>query len=100
MSEIPIACALGPQTMKTRRDEWRSFLVPNVVDRAPIPAGVRLVLRPSPGARNKLERLIALENSCCAWINWIVREGSLLEVDATTDDEAGVMVLRDWFGPA
>lgn len=98
MSEIPIACSLGSQGMKTRGEEWRSVVVPNVVNRAAIPGGVRLVLRASAATRDELERLIALENSCCAWINWTVREGSMLEVDATTDREGGATLLREWFG--
>ena len=98
MTEIPIACTLGSGDMKSRGDEWRSLLAPNLVDRSLIPGGVRMVLKPSPGTKEELDRLIALEGSCCAWIRWKVSEGSVLEVDATAEQEQGVAQLRDWFG--
>lgn len=99
MKEIPIACSLGSDGMRTRRDEWRSLLAPNLVDRSVIEGGVRLVLTRSSNAKAELERLIALESSCCAWIDWTVREDALIEVDATAEKDEGVALLRQWFGP-
>lgn len=101
MSETPVACTLGSERMKTRGEEWRSLLRPNVVDRSVISGGVRLVLKRSRATREELDRLIALESSCCEWIAWKVREdsSSLLIVDATADQEEGVALLRDWFAP-
>ena len=100
MADSPVACSLEGPRMKTRRDEWRDLLVPNLIERAFIPGGIRLVLRAAPGVASELERLIALERSCCAWIDWKVGEGEVLRVEATADQEEGMVLLRDWFqGP-
>ena len=101
MAETPVTCTLGSQGMRTREEEWRSLLTPNVVDRCVIANGARLVLKSSPGTKEELERLIALESTCCAWIDWDVREESpsSLTVDATTKREESVALLREWFAP-
>lgn len=83
--------------MTTRGDEWGALLHPNLLERAPISRGVRLVLRASPEAVEKLHRLIALENACCAWINWSVEEADRLRVEATSDQKQGAELLQSWF---
>jgi hypothetical protein len=100
MAEIPVACSLGVHDMRPREEEWRSLLVPIVVERSEIPGGVRLVLERSSGTKQELERLIALEKSCCAWIGWGLREASsVLVLEATAESGEGEAVLRDWFAP-
>ncbi|MFN2388957.1 MAG: hypothetical protein ABR575_05050 [Actinomycetota bacterium] len=95
-----VACSLGGQSMKTRTDEWRQLLTANIVETLAIPGGVRLSLRSSPAVVHELDRLIALESSCCAWIDWRVDDGPRLQVDATAEQEEGAALLRDWFGRA
>lgn len=97
MTHIPVACSLDANAMKTRSDDWRTLLAPNLIERVPIAGGVRMILRNSPEAVAELHRLIALENSCCAWINWTVEEGGHLRVDATTDQNQGTELLEAWF---
>jgi hypothetical protein len=97
LSEIPISCSLDPDTQKSRGDDWRKVLAPNLIERVAIPGGVRMILRSSPQTSAELRRLIALENSCCAWIKWAVEEADLLRVDATTDREDGADLLEEWF---
>lgn len=100
MNEIPVACSLDARTQKSRAEDWRSLLVPNVVERSLITRGVRLVLRQASGVRAELDRLIALENSCCAWINWDVEESAVaISVDVTAQQDAGSRQLREWFCP-
>lgn len=99
MQGIPVACSLDGLGMKTRSDEWRELIVPNVVDRRVIPSGAGFSLRTSPDVHEELKRLVALESSCCAWIDWTVDAGEVLRVEATAEQEQGVALLRDWFGP-
>ena len=95
--EIPIACSLDGQTQESRGDEWRRLLGPHLIKRAPIPGGVRLILRNVPGAADELDRLIALEQGCCSWINWTVEKGQHLQVDATANQEQGAKQLEAWY---
>lgn len=97
MTEIPIACSLGPNGQRSRGDEWRDLLVPNLLDSQSIPGGIRLVLRATPGVRSELDRLIDLENSCCTWINWGVEQTDVIHVDVTAEQEAGSQKPREWF---
>ena len=101
MGETPVACTMGSHDMKTREEEWRSLLVSIVIDRSLVAGGVQLVLKNSADTRQELERLIALEKSCCAWIHWQVRDKSpsLLLVEATAEQEEGEALLREWFSP-
>lgn len=91
-----VACSLGPSNMDARVDEWTDLLARRLVEVNAIPGGVRLVLQRSPAASSELRRLIALERSCCAWINWAITEGDHLEVHATADEEQGTALLRQW----
>jgi hypothetical protein len=99
VSEIPIACSLDPDTQKSRGGgDWRKLLAPNLIERFAIPGGARMILRSSPQAIAELRTLIALENSCCAWITWAVEEKTdLLRVDATADRKDGADLLEEWF---
>lgn len=96
--QAAVACSLGTRSMKSRSDQWRDLLTPNLGEIASIPGGVRFTLRGSSAVAAELNRLIALENACCAWINWSVVRGQSLQVDATAEQEAGVVLLRNWFG--
>ena len=52
-----------------------------------------------PGVRTTIERLVALEQDCCAWIKWSIHEsGAALTLEATNETEAGTNVLRAWPG--
>lgn len=97
--DIPVACGLGVAGMKTRVEEWQDLIAGNLVQSQAIPGGLRLVLRPSAVTNAELRRLVALENSCCAWIDWSIDEGAMLQVEATTTQEQGVTLLREWFSP-
>ena len=96
-TDIPIACSLDADTQKARGNEWRRLLQANLIERGTIPGGVRMVLRSAPGVAAELRRLIALENGCCAWINWDLEEGNRLRVSATAHQEQGRKQLEAWY---
>ena len=99
MTDGPIACSLDVYGKATRAEEWRDLLGRDVMERAIIPGGIRLVVPVSGKVSAQLKRLIAFERSCCPWISWTVDEGASLRVDATAGRPEGVILLREWFGP-
>lgn len=56
-----------------------------LVKRHRVPGGIRL--SPAPGAADALTELIDLERECCAWINFLVGEGSVVTLTAPGDGE-------------
>ncbi len=96
----PVACSLEPVEIDSRGRQWKELLAANLVDREVIPGGVRLRLQPSDDMGAKLSRLIELESNCCAWIEWSIEEGRLVQVEATAGSHEGASVLVEWFGPA
>jgi len=87
---LPIACTLSPSELKDREGAWRKLLGSGLVEREPVPGGIRL--RPAPGAATALLDLIDLERECCAWISFDVGDGSAVTLTAAGDGEA---VLRN-----
>ena len=94
---VTISCSLEMSDIQSRQQEWEDLLRRTLVARQPIQGGISLRLNRSPGAEAQLKRLISLEQQCCAWIDWSVRSEDLIEVQATTSEEQGVRLLRDWF---
>ena len=98
MQPLPIACSLDATDQSSRRQEWQRLLEEALVERAPVSAGVRMMFVSNPESLAMIERLIALERDCCAWIDWTIRPaGASLTVEATAGTEEGVKVIRAWF---
>lgn len=92
----PIACTLGRSGMITRVNEWRSALAA-VVDRGPVPGGMRLELGPD-APLEEIVRLSAAEQECCAFLSFTItvdRRGRALEVTGPPDAEP---IIADLFG--
>ena len=83
---LPIACTLSPSELKDREGAWRKLLGSGLVEREPVPGGIRL--RPAPGAATALLDLIDLERECCAWISFEVGEGPAVTLTAGGEGEA------------
>jgi MerR family transcriptional regulator, copper efflux regulator len=67
-SSVPIACSLTAGAVGDRESEWCELLSRALISRAPAPGGVRIELRPLPGVRRELQRLIAAERDCCPFM--------------------------------
>jgi hypothetical protein len=89
---IPIACSLSAADLGGREVEWRALLDTSLVKAERIPSGVRLTVQPSGVA--ELKRLIDLERTCCAWMEF---EVDWPETVAITASAAGVEVLVAMF---
>jgi hypothetical protein len=95
MSEpAPIACTLSTEDLRDREKAWVKLLASGLVRRDVVPGGIRLAA--SPGAAAGLVQLIELERECCAWIQFEVRDGSVVTMTADGD---GAAVLAEMFKP-
>jgi hypothetical protein len=90
--DIPIACSLSATDLGGREVEWRALLDTPLVKAERIPSGVRLTVQ--PGGTAELQRLIDLERTCCAWMEF---EFDSPETVAITASAAGVEVLVAMF---
>lgn len=91
-----IACTLGAGGMEARVEEWHALL-DHVVERRPIPDGVRLLFG-SPAPLDEITRLAAAELGCCSFFAFAITvdgRGVALEATAPAD---GQPVLEALFG--
>ena len=95
---LPMACSLTAQDLKDRRSEWASLISANLLGSERVDGGVRLRLRSDERVEEELQRLIDLEQECCAWIEWIVARGDEIQVLATARDRAGGPAIAEMFG--
>lgn len=69
-----IACKLGPDETRLRRDSWRRVREQvQVVERTRVPGGFRIGFRGSHSAVKAVESLVAAERECCNWADWQVK---------------------------
>lgn len=95
---VPIACTLGPGTMRTRLDEWEALLV-HVRERITINSGLRLEFAGTVPV-DELMRLSTAEQDCCQFFAFAITidaRGIALEVSAPDD---ATSVLHALFGAA
>ncbi len=91
---VPIACTLGPGTMRTRLDEWQALLA-HVRERVAINSGLRLVFDATVPV-DELMRLSTAEQDCCQFFSFAITidaRGIALEVSAPDDANAVVHAL-------
>lgn len=92
----PVACTLDAGDVRTRVAEWAAVLA-HVVDRTPVPHGLRLTFGDDPPVA-EISRLAAAEVACCAFFTMRLAfdgRGVTLEVTAPPD---GGAVLEALFG--
>jgi hypothetical protein len=82
----PIACKLSASDMQDRQGAWNKLMGSGLVARDVVPGGIRLTA--APGAAQSLIALIDLERECCAWINFEVRDESVVTLTAEGEGEA------------
>ena len=88
----PIACTLSASDLQDRQGAWNKLMGSGLVVRDVVPGGIRL--SPAPGAAAALIELIDLERDCCAWIQFEVRDGSVVTLTAEGE---GAAVLAGMF---
>ncbi len=90
--DIPIACSLSAAELGDREAEWRALLDTSLIRGEKIPAGVRISVRPS--GLEELQRLIDLERTCCAWMQFDFEAPGTVSITAAA---AGIDVLVAMF---
>lgn len=90
--DIPIACSLSAADLGNREVEWRALLGASLVRGERIPSGVRITVQ--PGASRELQRLIDLERSCCAWMQFSFEAPETVAITAAAE---GIDVLVAMF---
>jgi hypothetical protein len=89
MAELPIACTLTPEALRTRREGLLMDLVRRAVRREDLSDGLRLEFAPSGETLALIARAVEAERHCCRFL----RFGMTVEPD-------GGPVFLDLTGPA
>ena len=93
----PVACTLTPADLAGQGQRWERLAARALTERTETADGLRLFFRPEPGAEEELRALVAVENQCCRWADWIVEASDgqiVLAVRAAGD---GVAALHGMF---
>lgn len=72
MSELPIACTLGPAAIKARREDLLGGLVRRAEERLDVPNGYRVRFAPNNDALPTIASVIEVERQCCRFLRFQV----------------------------
>ena len=100
IEKTPIACTLGPAAMPARLADIRRLGERHL--RSWWIEGRTLHLAYAPEAAAEVERIVALERDCCAFLAFAVeaREGGCeVRITAPAGEGAGALVLLEQFLP-
>jgi hypothetical protein len=88
MSE-PIACTLTADQFDDRAREIADLAHDSVLQRRPLPGGVRLTFQAGEDTARRLHDLVAAESQCCAFLEMDLRASETrLELDITGPEDA------------
>lgn len=89
----PIACALSPSDLQTRRRDVAALASRVLRSRTPIDGGQRLTFAGDNDTTQQLELLVAAESECCPFLCLqLDRAGELLVLDVTGPDDAQFVI--------
>jgi hypothetical protein len=93
MTELPIACSLDAGDLETRQAELaaigrRSLLSVGRADGAP----VVLAFKSDAETKAELERIVAAEAACCAFLELTITTGDSLQLTIDGPEDAGPIV--------
>jgi hypothetical protein len=72
MAEIPIACTLSPDALKTRRDGLLADLVQGAERHELTGAGLRVFFSPGADTLSMLVRVVDAERQCCRFLRFVI----------------------------
>ena len=70
MTDLPVVCTLGPETLKIRRENLLADLVQKVDSHEPLPDGYRLRFAVSEDVLSLITRTIDAERRCCRFLRF------------------------------
>ncbi len=100
MTEIPIACTLDAAWMRQRGEDIRTLgrAALTTVERGE--RHVILRFRPDPGIGEQVERLVAAETECCAFLRFTIaheRDATVVTIVSPPDGAPVMHELADLF---
>jgi hypothetical protein len=94
---MPIACTLGSEEHRDRRERWLRLTTQALEEKRLTPQGVQLRLHALSGVEEEARALVDLERDCCAFARWSVEgHGATVTIDITAGGE-GVKALHAQF---
>jgi hypothetical protein len=70
MTDLPIACTLGPAALEARRQGLLADLVGRANQRLELPDGYRLRFAPSEHTLGAIARMVEAERHCCRFLRF------------------------------
>ena len=70
MSDLPIACTLGPAALKARREDLLGGLVRRAEERLELSNGLRVRFRPAENLLAEIAKIIEVERQCCRFLTF------------------------------
>ena len=70
MSDLPIACTLGPAAIKARREDLLGNLVRRAAERVELQNGYRVRFTAEPGLLRTIADVIETERQCCRFLRF------------------------------
>ena len=72
MTNLPIACTLGPAALEARRKDLLGGLVRRAVERVDVPNGYRVRFDPSEDIVSSIAKVIEVERQCCRFLSFVL----------------------------
>ena len=70
MSNLPIACTLGPAALKARREDLLGGLVRRAEERVDLPTGYRVRFAPDGDILPTIATVVDTERQCCRFLTF------------------------------
>ena len=70
MTNLPIACTLGPAALKARREDLLGGLVRRAVERVELPNGYRVRFEPANDILSAIAEVVEVERQCCRFLTF------------------------------
>jgi hypothetical protein len=72
MSDLPVACTLGPVAIKARREDLLGTLVRRAAEHIELANGYRVRFSAEPGVLRTIADAIEIERQCCRFLRFQV----------------------------
>lgn len=101
MTDLPLACTLGPVDGAGRSRRWRQLAAEATPVLRRTKGRLEVRYQPGPGVLDELSALAAAEAECCSFVAWTVTEQAgdpTLVVSAPADAPDNIDPIATMFG--
>jgi len=95
---LPIACTLSATDLRGRGEELRALGGDGLVDATEEPGRAVLRFRPDPSIRERVERVVAAESECCAFLEFALVHGDDATVLTISAPNGGAEIVHELAG--